>query len=84
VTPGRPVSRRAAPLPADRRAESTPAIPAEIAMSRDELRSILSAIECAYEAAWHLADIGRLDFGAFQGLPRALAILRRHRDKVAA
>jgi hypothetical protein len=71
-------------MPADRRAESTPAPAADVAMSRDELRSILTAVEVAYEGAWRLADIGRLDFGPFEGLPRALRILRRHRDEVAA
>lgn len=71
-------------MPADRRAESTPAHPAEIAMSPDELRSVLSAVEVAYEAAWHLADVGRVSFGPFEGLTRAIRILRRHRDEVAA
>jgi hypothetical protein len=53
-------------------------------MSRDELRSILAAVETSYEAAWYLADIGRLDFGPFEGLSRALWILRTHRDEAAA
>lgn len=53
-------------------------------MSPDELRSILVAVETSYEAAWRLADLGRIDFGPFEGLPRALRILRRHRDEVAA
>lgn len=71
-------------MPVDRRAESTPAPAAEVAMSRDELRSVLAAVEVAYEGAWHYSDIGRIPFGPFEGLPRALRILRRHRDEVAA
>jgi hypothetical protein len=55
-----------------------------VIITQDELRSILAAIETSYEAAWHLADIGSLDFGPFEGLPRALGILRRHRDELAA
>lgn len=63
---------------------NVPAVPAEVIITQDELRSILAAIETSYEAAWHLADIGSLDFGPFEGLPRALGILRRHRDELAA
>jgi hypothetical protein len=70
-------------MPADRQPESTPASAAVVILSRDELRSVLSAVEASYEAAWHLADIGRLNFGPFEGLPRALRILRRCRDEVA-
>jgi hypothetical protein len=43
----------------------------------DEWQSILVAVEAAYEAAWHLADVGRIDFSPFEGLPRALRILRQ-------
>jgi hypothetical protein len=55
----------------------------EIVMSRDELRSVLVAVDTAYEGARHHSDIGRIPFGPFEGLPRALRILRRHRDEVA-
>jgi hypothetical protein len=72
------------PATNDRPQRSAPPTRAEVVMSPEELRSLLSAVEVAYEAAWHLSDVGKVAFAPFEGLPRALRILRRHRDRLAS
>ena len=67
----------------DRPQPSTTTDGREVVMSRDDLRSVLVAVETAYEGAWQYSDIGRIPFGPFEGLPRALRIIRRHLDELA-
>jgi hypothetical protein len=50
-------------------------------LTPEELADLLVALEVAYEGAWHLADVGLVDIGPFEPLPRALRILRRLRDE---
>lgn len=72
-------------MPDPRPAEHTrPVSRPEAVLCKSELVSLLAAVETAYEAAWRLSDIGRIDFGPFEGLPRALRILRAKRDEAAA
>lgn len=54
-----------------------------VTLTEDELMSALRAVDHAYEAAHHLADIGRVDFEAFRPLVRALRILRDARDRLS-
>jgi hypothetical protein len=58
-----------------------PAAPEPEAPTDAELTDLLLAVETAYEAAWHLADVGVIYFGPFEGLPRALRLLRALRDE---
>lgn len=65
--------------------EHTPPCPVEtgqaVPISEEDALSVLSVVETAYEAAWQLSDVGRIYFGPFEGLPRALRILREIRDE---
>lgn len=56
--------------------------PAPVHLTAEELADALRALESAYEGAWHYSDIGVVPFGPFEGLPRALRLLRRLRDEL--
>lgn len=55
-----------------------------VTLTAAEFGSLLAALNLAYDAAEHLADVGVLDFSPFEPLARALARLRKYRDGAAA
>ena len=50
--------------------------PDRLIVYRSDLEDALDEITVAYENAFAAADMGLLDFGPFDGLPVAIAILR--------
>jgi hypothetical protein len=60
--------------------ETRPAT-APVHLTADELADVLRALETAYEGAFFYSDIGAVPYGPFEGLPRALRLLRRLRDE---